>query len=80
MTILQTRRLQLHNKQLAVVTTNMRRMQMTDLLPERDGICVGQCVRERRGQTFMGRRIDELELRIRYLKAYLKLTSDLYFQ
>lgn len=38
MTILQTPRLQLHNKQLAVVTTNMRRMQMTDLLPERDGI------------------------------------------
>lgn len=28
-----TRRLQLHNKQLPVVTTNMRRMQMTDLQP-----------------------------------------------
>jgi len=69
MTILQTRRLQLHNKQLAVVTTNMRRMQMTDLLPERDGICVGQCVRERRAQTFMGRRIEDFELGRRYLKT-----------
>lgn len=34
-----TTRLQLHNKQLAVVTTNMRRMQMTDLRPKRDSNC-----------------------------------------